>query len=74
MIIFIQETTKPNKGLGNFLRVPKLWLYEEFSYITIQHSIKLLKLKTTPKFGMKLYLKRLFSGKLNVWTEYPKFR
>ena len=34
---------------------------------------KLLKLKTTPKFGMKLYLKWLFSGKLNLWTEYPKF-
>ena len=35
---------------------------------------KLLKLKTTPKFGMKFYLKWLFSGKLNLWTEYPKFR
>ena len=39
------------------------------------HLIKLLKLKVTPKLGMmKLYLKWLFSGKLNLWTEYPKFR
>ena len=38
------------------------------------HLIKLLKLKVTPSFGMKWYLKWLFSGKLNLWTEYPKFR
>ena len=39
------------------------------------HLIKLLKLKATPKLGMKLYLKQLFSGKgLNLWTDYPKFR
>ena len=37
------------------------------------HLIKLLKLKVTAKLGMKLYLKWLFSGKLNLWTEYPKF-
>ena len=60
--------------MGNFLRVPKLWLFQELFYITINiHLIKLLKLKATPKFGMKLYLKWLFSGKLNLWTEYPKF-
>ena len=28
------------------------------------HLIKLLKLKATPKLGMKLYLKQLFSGKV----------
>ena len=37
--------------------------------------IKLRKSKATPKLGMKLYLKQLFSGKvLNLWTDYPKFR
>ena len=46
-----------------------LFLYEGLKV----HLIKLLKLKTTPKFDMKFYLKWLFSGKLNLWTEYPKF-
>ena len=49
-----------SKDFGNFLRVPKLWLYEEFFILPLNvYLIKLLKLKATLKLRMmKLYLKQ----------------
>ena len=40
------------------------------SFFIIPLFVSLGYLKATPKLGTKLHLKRLFFGKLNLWTEY----